>query len=202
MMKKFSFILALVMILSVVPAFLTEAGASSYMSDKTEIPVNLEVSGAEALCQTGDGLVWIAQYSGLTCYDSKEFTTYKNFEHDGQEYALLNVRALAAKGSELFIATSEHVFLHSGNDFEPLPVDAGTIRDIALDEANGLLYVSSMDKGGIIYDLATRTRTVIPGTEDKNVTDIALDTARNTYYYQLDEGVFGEGGKEVLMYPR
>ena len=202
MMKKFSLILAFVMILSVVPAFLTEAGASSYMSDKTEIPVDLEVSGAEALCQTEDGLVWIAQYSGLTCYDSKEFTTYKSFEYEGQEYALLNVRALAAKGSELYIATSEHVFVHKENRFEPLPVDGGTIRDLVMDEANGLIYISSMDKGGIIYDIEKRTRTVIPGTEDKNVTDIALDTERSTYYYQLDEGVFGEGGKEVLMYPR
>ena len=83
-MKKLSFLVALLMILNIVPAFVFGADASSYMSDKTEIPVNLEVSGAEALCQTDDGLVWIAQYSGLTSYDSKEFTTYKSFEYEGQ----------------------------------------------------------------------------------------------------------------------
>ena len=48
-----------------------ELKADSYMSDKTEIPVNLEVSGAEAICQTDDGYVWIAQYSGLIRYDSE-----------------------------------------------------------------------------------------------------------------------------------
>ncbi len=201
-MKRLSFLLVLLVLLSALPAFGLEAGAASYMSDKTEIPVNLEVSGAEALCQTQDGMVWIAQYSGLTSYDSKEFTMYKSFEFEGLKYALLNVRALAARGDALYIATSENVFVYVQNHFEPLSVDAGTIRDLVLDDANGLLYISSMDRGGIIYDLESRTRTVIPGTEGKNVTDIALDAKRNTYYYQLDEGVFGEGGKEVLLYPR
>ena len=37
-----------------------QTARASYMSNKTEIPVNLEVSGAEALCQTEDGYVWIA----------------------------------------------------------------------------------------------------------------------------------------------
>ena len=71
------------------------------MSNKTEIPVDLEVSGAEALCQTEDGYVWIAQYSGLTRYDSEEFVTYKHFEYEGQEYSVINVRALAADGNIL-----------------------------------------------------------------------------------------------------
>ena len=74
-----------------------EACAQSYMSDKTEIPVNLEVSGAEALCQTADGYVWIAQYSGLTRYDSKEFVTYKNFEYDGNEYNILWTKSPSAR---------------------------------------------------------------------------------------------------------
>ena len=46
------------------------SSTKSFMSDKTEVAVNLEVSGAEAICQTDDGYVWIAQYSGLTRYDS------------------------------------------------------------------------------------------------------------------------------------
>ena len=66
-----------------------KVSAESYLSDKTEIPINLEVSGAEAICQTDDGFVWIAQYSGLTRYDSKEFITYKEFEEDGKNTILL-----------------------------------------------------------------------------------------------------------------
>ena len=52
--------LTCLILLSAVPAFGTEARAASYMSNKTEIPVDLEVSGAEAICQTEDGYVWIA----------------------------------------------------------------------------------------------------------------------------------------------
>ena len=202
MMKKRIVFLTLAMILPIAFAFELGAGASSYMSDKTEIPVNLEVSGAEALCQTQDGLVWIAQYSGLTSYDSKEFQTHKHFEYEGQEYSLLNVRALSTKDNMLYIATSERVFLYADNHFEPLPVEAGTIRDLVLDGVNDLLYISSSDQGGIVYDINNRTQSVIPGTENKNVSDIALDTIRNTFYYQLDEGVFGKDGKEVLLYPK
>ena len=109
-----SVILVSVVLFSAIPA-----GAASYMSDKTEIPVDLEVSGAEALCQTEDGYVWIAQYSGLTRYDSKEFTTFKNFEYGGEEYSVINVRALQTKNNILYVATNERVFVYKDFHFEP-----------------------------------------------------------------------------------
>ena len=80
----------LLLLLSIIPTLVggVASGASSsksFMSDKTEVSVNLEVSGAEALCQTDDGYVWIAQYSGLTRYDSKEYVTYKSFVENDVE---------------------------------------------------------------------------------------------------------------------
>lgn len=140
-----------------------EAQAESYMSDKTEIPVNLEVSGAEALCQTEDGYVWIAQYSGLTRYDSKEFVTYKSFEYDGAAYNIINVTGLAARGNDLFVATSDHVFVYKDYHFEPLMTVDGVITDIVLDEAAGRLYVCTRGNGGIVFDIAAGTETTIPG---------------------------------------
>ena len=100
----------------------------SFMSDKTEVPVNLEVSGAEALCQTEDGYVWIGQYSGLTRYDSQEYVTYKSFVEDGQEYSIINVKALASKGNTLYIATTQNVFVHRDYQFSHLDIDAGIIE--------------------------------------------------------------------------
>ena len=91
----------------------------SFMSDKTEIAVDLEVSGAEALCQTEDGYVWIGQYSGLTRYDSNEYVTYKSFVEDGKEYSIINVKALASKGNTLYIATSQNIFVHQ--NYQPRP---------------------------------------------------------------------------------
>ena len=125
-------ILTCLILISALPAFEQNAHAESYMSNKTEIPVDLEVSGAEALCQTDDGYVWIAQYSGLTRYDSKEFVTYKNFEYEGQEYSVINVRALASDGSTLYVATSEDLYAYKNSQFIPLAAEAGIINDIIL----------------------------------------------------------------------
>ena len=194
--------LTCLILLSAVPAFGTEARAASYMSNKTEIPVDLEVSGAEAICQTEDGYVWIAQYSGLTRYDSKEFVTYKSFEFDGQEYSVINVRALAAEGSTLYIGTSEHIYVYKDYHFEPLLMDPGVVTGIVLDEGKDLLYISTQDNGGIIYDIAKGTKTTIPGSEGKYVRDIALDLERDNCYYQVPEGVYDKNGNEVFLNSR
>ena len=201
-MKKL-FIILLSIIAALAIAFpAVPARAISYMSDKTEIPVDLEVSGAEALCQTDDGYVWIAQYSGLTRYDSKEFTIFKSFEYEGEEYSVINVRALQTKDNVLYIATNERVFVYKDSHFEPLNVETGIIRDLILDTKNDLLYISSEGTGGVIYDIAAGTSSVIPGTEGKMVQDIALDPERNNYYYQLDEGVFDKDGNVITDSPR
>ncbi len=203
MTKRFlSLILLCFLLLSALPGTGQEAQAASYMSNKTEIPVDLEVSGAEALCQTEDGYVWIAQYSGLTRYDAKGFETYKSFSYDGQEYAIINVRALAAKGDTLYVATSEHVFIHRDNHFEPLVLNPGVIVDILLDEKNDLLYISTQDHGGIIYDISSGAQVTIHGTEGINIRDIALGPGLGDYYYQSDEGVFSKDGTKLVPNPR
>ena len=109
-MRKSNKIIILLVALIMLASSVSIVYAKSYMSDKTEIPVDLEVSGAEALCQTDDGYVWIAQYSGLIRYDSKEFVTFKSVEIDGQSYDLINVRALATKDNVLYVATSNNIF--------------------------------------------------------------------------------------------
>lgn len=174
----------------------------SFMSDKTEVPVNLEVSGAEALCQTEDGYVWIGQYSGLTRYDSQEYVTYKSFVEDGQEYSIINVKALASKENTLYIATTQSVFVHRDYQFSHLDIDAGIIKTITLDDANDLLYVSSQTKGALVYDLKTNEVSSLPGVTAKSINDIALDPKRNNYYYQQNEGVFDKNGKEIYLYPK
>lgn len=174
----------------------------SFMSDKTEIAVDLEVSGAEALCQTEDGYVWIAQYSGLTRYDSKNFVTYKSFNDNGVERSIINVRALASKENTLYVATSENLFVYQDYQFSHIDIDTGVIKDIVLDEENDLLYISSTDKGATIYDINNKTASKVPGAQSGTVYDIALDTKRNNYYYQLDAGVYDKNGKEIYLYPK
>ncbi len=192
------FLLACLIVAGLLPVLQTEIHAESYMSNKTEIPVDLEVSGAEALCQTEDGYVWIAQYSGLTRYDSKEFVTFKNFEYDGQEYSVINVRALATKNNTLYVATSEYVYAYKDHGFMPLIVDAGVISDLILDGENDLLYISTQGNGGIVYNIADGTEKTVPGTEGKIVRDIALGADGGVCYYLIDRGVFDSDGTEIL----
>lgn len=202
MKKRFlNILLAVLLLLSAFPLSGTGAYAASYMSNKTEIPVDLEVSGAEALCQTDDGYIWIAQYSGLTRYDSREFVTYKNFEYEGRIYTIINVRALATDGEALYVATSEHIFIYKDYHFEPLVMDAGVITDLTLDEERGLLYISTQS-GGIIFDIAAGTEAFIPGTEDHYVRDIACDLESGTCYYLWDEGISDQDGRYILPSPR
>ena len=202
-MKKtiFRFLLTCLVLFTLFSACPQNGFAESYMSNKTEIPVDLEVSGAEALCQTEDGYVWIAQYSGLTRYDSKDFETYKSFDYDGKNYSVINVRALAAKGNVLYIATSEHVYVYKDHHFEPLILDDMVIVDLVMDEKNDLLYISTTE-GGIIYSTVSGEKSIIPGTEGSYVRDIAIDTANDNYYYQKEEGVYDKNGKEILLNSR
>ena len=176
------------------------SSSQSYMSDKTEVSINLEVSGAEAVCQTADGYVWIAQYSGLTRYDSKQYVTYKSFTENGKEYSIINVRALATKDNTLYIATYKNIFIYKDYQFSYVDVDAGTIKDIVLDETNNLLYISSSDNGATVYDFNNNSAKKLPGLESGNVNNIALDVARNSYYYYLDDGLFDGDGNELLNY--
>ena len=201
-MRVKALILLAILIVPLALGLAFPAGATSYMSDKTEIPVDLEVSGAEALCQTEDGYVWIAQYSGLTRYDSKEFVTFKSFEYEGENYSVINVRALQTKNNILYIATNEKVYRYLDHHFEPVRVETGVIRDLILDEKNDLLYISTEETGCVIYDLTNGQSSTLPGTDKRSVFDVALDPVRNNFFYQLEDGVYDKAGKHILPYPR
>ena len=166
-MKKL--FLPLLLIITILSFSIIKVSAESYLSDKTEVPINLEVSGAEALCQTDDGFVWIAQYSGLTRYDSKEFVTYKEFSENGVKYDIINVRALATKNNVLYIGTSTSVYIYENNAFSNASVNCGVITDIKLDNEKDLLYICSND-GLYVYNVQDKTNNLVEGTKDQEVT--------------------------------
>ena len=201
MLKNLLF--SLLLVTSLAEAVPNEASSpKSFMSDKTEVAVNLEVSGAEAICQTDDGYVWIAQYSGLTRYDSQEYVTYKSFTENDTKYDIINVRALAANGNTLYVATNKNLFVYKDYQFSYVNIDAGVIRDMTLDKEHGLLYISSVDQGATLYNIKTGVASKLKGLESGSVNDIALDTIRNSFYYQTDAGVFNDYGNEIYSYPR
>ena len=178
------------------------------MSDKTEITIDLEVSGAEGLCQTDDGYVWIGQFSGLTRYDSKEFVTFKEFEEDGVKHNIINVLSLETKDNVLFIQTNTNIFTYKNNVFHYVDFDFGIINDIDLSKARDILYIST--KSGLYQydtindivldkDLETGKDYVIE--RGKEVIDCVVDENRNILFYQTKQGIYDEEGKLVYERP-
>ena len=197
--KKLSIFLLFFIISFFILGTNTKVSAKSFMSDKTEVTLNLDVSGAEALCQTDDGFVWIAQYSGLTRYDSEDFITYNSFTYLDHEYSIINVRSLVSNGNTVYFGTSTSVYKYENHEFSVIESECGIVVDVALDKKNNLLYVSTQDKGGLIYDVNTNQKTNRPNTDGINVDDIAIDEKRNSYYYDTDSGVYDKDG--VLIHP-
>ena len=200
MKKVYTLALSIVLVFLIV-LFCNPIKANAIMGDKTEIPVNLEVSGAEALCQTDDGFVWIAQYSGLVRYDSKDFKNFKSFEYKGGEHSVLNVRFLAKKHNTLFIATSNEILILENEVFSMVDYEFAEIQDLVFDDLNDLLYISTK-KGALTYNVLTKVVKEIEITKDSSISDIALDVKRNSFYYQNELGIFDKDGNEILDYPK
>ena len=185
--------------------FFMNINAASYMADKTEIVVDLDVSGAESLCQTDDGYVWIGQYSGLTRYDSREFITYKCVDEGDNHYEILNVRALKQKNNKLFVLTYKNLFTYENGVFSY--VDIGSDRiineiksetnadvnfqlyDLELDSDSDLLYISTTI-GLFIYNIETKAISFKNETRGLRVNDVAVDQKRDRYFYHLDNGIY------------
>ncbi len=197
-MKKLFKILISFVFIFLLCLYFVPINANSYLADKTEIPVDLEVSGAEALCQTDDGYVWIAQYSGLTRYDSKDFETYKAFEQDGVTYDIINVRDLVTKNNVLYIATSSNLFKYEDNHFTCLKTNVGIIKEIELDTKKDILYVATETKGILMIDTKTNTLSTLDGTENRATTDIAIDYARDEIYYVSNDGIYNSKGIRIF----
>ncbi|MBQ7641639.1 MAG: HD domain-containing protein [Acholeplasmatales bacterium] len=198
----FSFFIASIIIMIGMP----NVYADSYLSDKTEMEIDLDVPGVEAICQTDDGYIWIAQYSGLIRYDSKEQITYKYFEENGIKHETINVRALKQLNNELFIMTKTDLYKYADNKFQTVNFDLDSFKKIVgadsnrsvelleleLDSYNSLLYVSS-DIGLIKYDIKNNQSSFIEETKDKKVNDCATYKDGSIVFYVLEDGIYSNG---------
>lgn len=173
--------------------------ADSYLSDKTEISVDLEVSGAEALCQTDDGYVWIAQYSGLTRYDSREYVTYKEFTENDKKYDIINVRDIVAKGNSVYMITPTSLYKYEDNKFYKILSEYSGFVDVEIDSVNDKVFIASQTSGIIIYDIKTEIVTTLEESE-KDLGDISIDLKRNKYYYTSSNGLYSNENEQICSY--
>lgn len=190
-MKKFlTFFTTLLFVFALYISF-NHVNADSVSADKSEIAIDLEVSGAEALCQTEDGFVWIGQYSGLTRYDSKEFVAYKEFNENGQNYEIVNVRDLGNIGNTLFIVTDKNFMKYENNVFHMISNELGTLIRLSIDEDAKKIYLTKTN-GISIYDI------VNDSFEEHQVPDgeaplrITKDKTNDTFYYSGKKGVYNQ----------
>ncbi len=199
-MKKTIVFLMICIVSALFFAFPTKTNAASYMADKTEVTIDLAVSGAEGLCQTDDGFVWIGQFSGLTRYDSREFVTYKSFEENGKTYDIINVKSIRTKDNALFIQTSTDVITYANNKFHHVDFNFGNINDIDLYSEKDILYVSTVN-GLYLYDIVNDVVLEDVIQKGENVYECAFDTKRDTIYYQITDGVHNEAGELIYANP-
>ena len=164
-----------------------KANAYSYLADKAEIPIELEVSGANSICQTDDGYIWIGQYSGLIRYDSKEFVTYKEFVEGDNTYKLDNIKQVISFNDIMFASNSKSLIKYVNNEFHNIPLEENDvlINEMSLDKSNGLIYLATT-KG--IYKYKINSNTIEKTNIQSDVIDVTY--CNNGYYYQTPEGIF------------
>ena len=215
MNKKLLFrrLVAIFLLLCLFVVTTNKANARSFLASKTEVPIDLEISGVEAIEQTDDGYMWIGQYSGLTRYDSKEFVTYKEFNDNGKTYNIVNVRNLIADGNKLYIATTNNLFLYENNtfknlyyyqdnpDFNPDDVASGNISHIELAKDSDTIYISTYKKGLVVFNLKTLEFSVYENTNNKTVYKTIYDEKRNDLYYLLEDGIHDKDGNIFFSEP-
>lgn len=199
-MKKRIHLLLFIVLIGLISFFSYDAYADSVSSNKSEILVDLEVSGAEALCQTDDGFIWIGQYSGLTRYDSKEIQVYKSFEENGKTYEIINVRDLVSLDNTLYILTYTNLYSYSNNHFHAISTELGSLYDLEIDKVNKKLYVASETKGVAIYDIDSDTVTMPEAQLGMSVIRVDADKNRDTYYYQTAAGVYDSLNNQICNF--
>ena len=170
------------------------AYAYSYLSDKAEIPVSLENTGARSICQTDDGYVWIGQFAGLNRYDSKELVTYNSYTYNNKNYVLENVRVLEQYKNRLFMVSSIGLSMYYDHVFTKIDINNNnlTINDLEFDE-NGLLYISSSN-GVYTYSFSDSSLNRIDKI-DGNVDSITL--YNGTIYYESSTGVYDGNNNSI-----
>ncbi len=194
MKKKIIIFLSLFLFIFTLISF-TKTNAITYLSDKTEVKVDLQVSGAETICQTDDGFVWIGQYAGLTRYDSREFKTFLSYNDDnGVEHKLNNIKRLVNFENRLYIATTSAVFIYDNNKFSQIEIKNIDIiiENIAIN-ADEQLYIAT-NNGLILYDSKTQTYSVI---KSGIINDVII--YKDSFIYSKNDGLY-DGKTERKIY--
>ena len=195
-MKKVSHLFMIIVLMCAIFSLSTKVDADSISSDKREIVVDLEVSGAEALCQTEDGFVWIGQYSGLVRYDSNEYVVYKEFYENDQKYEIINIRDLVNIGNTLFILTNKNFIKYENNSFHMISNELGTLVRFTLDEQANKIYIAKND-GISIYDVENDTFTNHEISSEEKAQRVAKDKANDIFYYSGKYGVYNQNDELI-----
>lgn len=192
-MRKKIYLIFILLLVFTPFLFKNNVYASSYLSDKTEIPINLEVSGANAVYQTTDGFVWIGQYGGLVRYDSKEFETFTEFEENGKEYNINNIKGLVENNNTLYMMATTDIFKYENYKFSYVDLGLDNLAFNDIQFFDNKLYISS-NKGLIIYDTIKNTRLDIVSSTERIVDCVIYD---GNYYCHKQDGVYNSRNERI-----
>ena len=198
-MKRFFVKSFLIMVFLITLFIITpKTYASSFLADKAEIEIKLDVPGANALCQSDDGYIWIGQYSGITRYDSNKFEKFTEFYEDDVRYDIKTVKSIVNYGNTIFFSSADHLYRYENDEFHNINIgrDDYIINELTI--YSDLLYVST-SKGLYVYEIPTnRIKDKIQ--EDTNIEDTVV--INNYIYYQKTDGVYNINDERIFPNPK
>ena len=192
-MKKKIYLFILLLLVFTPFLFKNHVYAGSYLSDKTEIPIKLEVAGANTVYQTSDGYVWIGQYGGLVRYDSKEFETFTEFEENGKKYNINNIKGLVEDNNVLYMMATTDIFKYENYTFSYVDLGLENMAFNDIQFADNKLYISS-NKGLIIYDTIKNVRSDIISSNERIVDCVIYN---GNYYSHKQDGVYNSLNQKI-----
>ena len=171
--------------------------AASYLADKAETEIKLDVPGALSLCQSDDGYMWIGQYSGITKYDSNKFEKFTEFYEGETKYDIKSVKSIISYENMVFFSAADHLYKYDDGQFNNINLGKSNYVINELTIYADRLYVSTT-KGLFIYEITTdRVVDSIHAKEgiEENIVDcVVID---NYIYYQKIDGIYNINNEKL-----
>lgn len=107
----------------------------------------LSSNNVNALLQDSRGLVWIGSSGGLDCFDGSTFTR-KRIPGDRNNTVQ---RLMEDVSGTLWVGTEDAVYRFADNTLEQLPEPSGTVISSIVQDKDGDVWISTLDKGVFRY---------------------------------------------------
>lgn len=174
--------------------------ASSFMSERAETNYStnegLTSGRANDIVQSEDGYIWIAQYTGLTRYNSKVF---EDIEETSEGYNLNGCQALATIDNEIYIGTQKGMFQYKDGVYNKIDIlnSEFSVNDIEI-VADSVFFATSI--GTYVYSRKNESCSRINYSQSSSRESIDLGYDDSDFYYVTKDNVVYQSVSPVSTY--